>query len=32
MKYTLTRANPDDAQYPLQDRQIVPDTLDEDVN
>jgi NADH-quinone oxidoreductase subunit B len=27
MKYTLTRANPDADQYPLQDRQIVTDPL-----
>jgi NADH-quinone oxidoreductase subunit B len=32
MKYTLTRANPDADQYPLQDRQIVTDPLEEEVN
>ena len=32
MKYTLTRANPDADQYPLQERQIVTDPLEEEVN
>lgn len=32
MKYTLTRANPDADQYPLHDRQIVTDPLEEEVN
>ena len=32
MKYTLTRANPDADQYTLQDRQIVTDPLEEEVN
>ncbi len=32
MKYTLTRANPDADQYPSQDRQIVTDPLEEEVN
>ncbi len=32
MKYTLTRANPEAEQYPLQDRQIVTDPLEEEVN
>ena len=32
MKYTLTRANPDADQYPLQERQIVSDPLEEEVN
>jgi NADH-quinone oxidoreductase subunit B len=32
MKYTLTRANPDAEQYPLQDRQVVDDPLAADVD
>ena len=32
MKYTLTRANPDAEQYPLQERQIVTDPLESEVN
>ena len=32
MKYTLTRANPQADQYPLQERQIVTDPLQEEVN
>ena len=32
MKYTLTRANPDANQYPLQERQVVSDPLQEEVN
>ncbi|ECE6726642.1 MAG: NADH-quinone oxidoreductase subunit B, partial [Pseudomonadota bacterium] len=32
MKYTLTRANPSADQYPLQERQIVTDPLEEEVN
>ena len=32
MKYTLTRANPDADQYPLQERQIVTDPMEDEVN
>lgn len=32
MKYTLTRANPSADQYPLQERQVVTDPLEEEVN
>ena len=32
MKYTLTRANPSADQYPMQERQVVSDPLQEEVN